>query len=321
MNRLRTLLPAVLAAAALSSPAGAQGVVEYFHLDALGSVRAVSNQAGVLVERHDYLPFGEECTTGPCATNPPGTNTFKFTGKERDQESGLDYFGARYYGSRLARFTSVDPVYTWNDNLVDPQRWNRYAHGRNNPLRYVDPDGRAIKGHHYVPKQIYENIAGLSDEAFEFFRRATTDGPIPGDVHKWNQAHIDYSGRVQDLWNAWSEAKHIDPSRMTAGQANQFLEHVAADPHAKKYLNRIHSALGTRLGARIRWLGRVAKVLLIASVAETLMAEGVEAAAHEAAEDVVWPIPIPEENLTKEERDGARNMGAIMRMGLEGPPQ
>jgi RHS repeat-associated protein len=54
------------------------------------------------------------------------------------------YFGARYYQAKLARFTTVDPVYTWRDNLVDPQRWNRYAYGRNNPLKYVDPDGKAI---------------------------------------------------------------------------------------------------------------------------------------------------------------------------------
>ena len=53
------------------------------------------------------------------------------------------YFGARYYGSKIGRFTTTDPVYTWQENLVDPQRWNRYAYARNNPLRYTDPDGRA----------------------------------------------------------------------------------------------------------------------------------------------------------------------------------
>ena len=42
----------------------------------------------------------------------------------------------------VGRFTTVDPVYTWQENLEDPQRWNRYAYVRNNPLRYVDPDGR-----------------------------------------------------------------------------------------------------------------------------------------------------------------------------------
>jgi RHS repeat-associated protein len=99
-----------------------------------------------VIERHDYLPFGEECTTGPCASNP-GLNAGqprKYTGKERDKETGLDYFGARYHGSKIGRFTTVDPVYNWQENLVDPQRWNRYAYARNNPLRYVDPDGREV---------------------------------------------------------------------------------------------------------------------------------------------------------------------------------
>jgi RHS repeat-associated protein len=128
-----------------AAAAGAQ-VVEYYHVDAVGSVRALTSQAGQVIERHDYLPFGEECTTGPCASNP-GLNAGqprKYTGKERDKETGLDYFGARYYGSKIGRFTTTDPVYTWQENLVDPQRWNRYAYARNNPLRYVDPDGRTI---------------------------------------------------------------------------------------------------------------------------------------------------------------------------------
>jgi RHS repeat-associated protein len=69
-----------------------------------------------------------------------------FTGKERDAETGQDYFEARYLRSGVGRFTTIDPVYTWSENLEDPQRWNRYAYVRNNPLRYTDPDGRVIDG-------------------------------------------------------------------------------------------------------------------------------------------------------------------------------
>ncbi len=120
------------------------GRVEYYHRDALGNVRVVTDETGQVPERHDYLPFGEECTTGACATNPGLTDgqPRRFTGKERDSETGLDYFGARYYAQHLGRFTSIDPVFTWRENLLDPQRWNRYAYVTNNPLRYVDPDGR-----------------------------------------------------------------------------------------------------------------------------------------------------------------------------------
>ena len=50
------------------------------------------------------------------------------------------YFGARYYGSKIGRFTTADPVRTMRA-LSDPQQWNRYAYARNNPLRYLDPLG------------------------------------------------------------------------------------------------------------------------------------------------------------------------------------
>jgi RHS repeat-associated protein len=129
----------------LPSAAMAQ-VVEFYHLDALGSVRAVTNEQGGIVEQRDYLPFGEEwCgASGFCDPAAPGQGQpRRFTAKERDTETGLDYFGARYYGARLARFTTIDPVFTWEENLADPQRWNRFAYGLNNPLRHLDPDGRA----------------------------------------------------------------------------------------------------------------------------------------------------------------------------------
>ena len=136
-----SLLLAVLLACPL--PARAQGV-EYYHLDGIGNVRAVTNQAGQVTERHDYLPFGEECTVGVCAGNPQvgAGQAKKFTGKERDTETSLDYFGARYYGNTLGRFTSVDPVLNVKATLPDPQRWNVYSYVSNRPLLLVDPDGR-----------------------------------------------------------------------------------------------------------------------------------------------------------------------------------
>ncbi len=65
----------------------------------------------------------------------------EFTGKERDAETGLDYFGARYFSGAQGRFTSPDP-HNEGAQLVDPQSWNMYAYVGNNPLRYVDPDGQ-----------------------------------------------------------------------------------------------------------------------------------------------------------------------------------
>ena len=66
------------------------------------------------------------------------------TGKERDGETGLDYFGARYMSAAQGRFTSADAPFA--DQFVeDPQSWNLYAYTRNNPLRYIDDDGRGAK--------------------------------------------------------------------------------------------------------------------------------------------------------------------------------
>ena len=138
-----------LVAAAVSAllfavlPISGWAAVEYYHLDALGSVRAVTDQTGAVVERHDYLPFGEECTTGACASNPGAGagRPKKFTGKERDSETGLDYFEARYYTAWLGRFSTTDPL-ALSNGTPDPQRWNRYAYCRNNPLNRIDSDGR-----------------------------------------------------------------------------------------------------------------------------------------------------------------------------------
>jgi RHS repeat-associated protein len=111
--------------------------VTYYYTDAIGSVRMTTDGAGGSVTRYDYLPFGEPWPSA-------GPDVRQFAGKERDSESGLNYFGARYYANQTARFTTVDPVLDRAAASADPQQWNRYAYVRNNPLRFVDPDGREI---------------------------------------------------------------------------------------------------------------------------------------------------------------------------------
>jgi RHS repeat-associated protein len=165
-------LPSLAAAQAGTS-------VEYYHLDAVGSVRAVTDQAGNVVRRHDYFPFGE----GDGTTT--GQDAVRFAGKERDAESGLDYFGARYYASRTGRFTTVDPQMGTELALVDPQRWNRYAYSLNNPLRYTDPDGRSPKlailafkvGHAlYKGYDVYSTVEGVVDAGGTLIKADATPG-------------------------------------------------------------------------------------------------------------------------------------------------
>jgi len=69
---------------------------------------------------------------------------YKFTGKERDTESGLDYFGARYYASSMGRWMSPDPLYLELHRLTDPQQLNLYSYVRNSPLTLTDPNGMDI---------------------------------------------------------------------------------------------------------------------------------------------------------------------------------
>ena len=108
--------------------------VTYFQLDAIGSVRMITDASGQVVQRHDFLPFGTEWLP------PPPTEPMLFTAKEHDGETAFDYSGARYYGALTGRFTTVDPGHVAGD-VFNPQTWNAYAYALNNPLRYVDPGG------------------------------------------------------------------------------------------------------------------------------------------------------------------------------------
>jgi RHS repeat-associated protein len=100
--------------------------------------------------RHDYLPFGEELQAGiggrtmAQGYNAQDDTRQRFTSKERDTESGLDFVEARYYASIQGRFTSTDPMMITGDRLMDPQEINLYNYARNNPLRFSDPTGEDI---------------------------------------------------------------------------------------------------------------------------------------------------------------------------------
>ena len=129
-----------------TAPSGA-AQTEYRTADHLGSTRVVTDATQAVVARRDFYPFGGriENTWGgrtqiaAYAENPGFTQ--RFTAKERDGESNLDYFLARYYASSLGRFTSADPVQITIDRLIFPQQLNRYAYTQNNPLVFVDPTG------------------------------------------------------------------------------------------------------------------------------------------------------------------------------------
>jgi RHS repeat-associated protein len=118
---------------------------QYLTVDALGSTRLMMTGAQAS-ERHDFQPFGLE-DFGDSGTWRAGVTGYnvdtvrqKFTGQERDNESYLDFFQARYFSGIQGRFTSPDPGNA-GAGLGDPQSWNGYAYVSGNPLAFTDPSG------------------------------------------------------------------------------------------------------------------------------------------------------------------------------------
>jgi RHS repeat-associated protein len=116
---------------------------EYYHADHLGSARKMTDTGGGIVWSATYLPYGQLYSETGTATNH-----YKFTGKVRDSETGLDYFGARYYGSNMGRFLTPDwsaaPTPVPYADLNDPQTLNLYGYVRNNPTNKIDADGHSL---------------------------------------------------------------------------------------------------------------------------------------------------------------------------------
>ena len=106
----------------------------YYHTDHLGSTRLVTDEDKNIVTAATYHPFGETC-------DEEGSEDYLFTGKERD-ETGLYYYGARYYDPELGRFLTRDPLMGGKGN---PQSLNRYTYCVSNPVKLVDPTGLAYK--------------------------------------------------------------------------------------------------------------------------------------------------------------------------------
>jgi RHS repeat-associated protein len=118
----------------------------YLTPDPLGSVRLETDSLGGVTKCLDYAPFGESLAgnygrTATCFTST--ANVPQFTGQYRDQETQIDFFEARFYASAQGRFLSPDAPLADQDP-GDPQSWNLYAYGRNNPLSNVDPTGKFV---------------------------------------------------------------------------------------------------------------------------------------------------------------------------------
>ncbi|HET8661435.1 MAG TPA: SpvB/TcaC N-terminal domain-containing protein [Micromonosporaceae bacterium] len=115
----------------------------HYHPDHQGSSRDVTDPLGQLFQHTEFFPYGE--TWVKEKSNIEWTPNM-FTGKELDEETGLYYFGARYYDPRTSQFVSTDPAYAAGPEpaLDNGASVNLYGYGANNPMRFVDPEGADV---------------------------------------------------------------------------------------------------------------------------------------------------------------------------------
>jgi RHS repeat-associated protein len=138
----------------IESFASKRGTNKYFyHNDHLGSVNVITDISGTRVQLNEYDPWGGVSKT--VGTIDP---THRFTGKELDPESGLYYYGGRYYDQEISRFISPDPFIQAPAN---PQALNRYSYTLNNPQNYIDPSGLFFKKLFKSIGKFFKNIVKI----------------------------------------------------------------------------------------------------------------------------------------------------------------
>jgi RHS repeat-associated protein len=187
----------------------------HFHLsDPLGTRRMQLNTLGQIEESCFSLPYGDQlsCTKTALSTADDATE-HHFTGKERDTESGNDYFGARYYASSMGRWMSPD----WNEKvepvpyskLDDPQTLNLYTYVLNNPLVLADADGHTTDT--YVPDidkhggahidrytKGGQNVGRYRPDGTPIKFKGKTPGPVPNaDKGKFGEAAAEIEKKQQ----------------------------------------------------------------------------------------------------------------------------
>ena len=226
--------------------------MNHYAYDAIGNMRFEWYHAwGV----SDYYPFGAEIAL----QSPDPSNQFKFAGKERDSESGNDNFRARFYSSSLGRFMSPDPYNSMmirqgmkagglredaagnflKGFLEDPQNWNKYTYGLNNPLRFVDPTGAAPQdGHHLISERTTFDVIGKA------FTDAIKTGPLSGNGFPnqpgFNVMHRLYNAEVNKMLNEAME-KAGPTERWSIQQWKDFANSVlnSEEPAIKEFLDEL----------------------------------------------------------------------------------
>ena len=130
----RIIVPLIYLAILLSTRAHAQApeTVKYIHTDALGSIVAITDANGQVIERREYEPYGAQL-------QPDLQDGTGYTGHVQDASTGMVYMQQRYYDPQIGRFLSIDPVVA---NPEGGDNFNRYWYANNSPYNFTDHDGR-----------------------------------------------------------------------------------------------------------------------------------------------------------------------------------
>jgi RHS repeat-associated protein len=181
--------------------------------DHLGSTRMVVDRSGSLggIRRHDFATFGEELSAGVGIRNSNigyslDAVSQKFVSKKRDTETGFDFFGARYYASIQGRFTSVDPSQVSID-IGNPQSWNRYSYTLNNPLAYIDHNGKwSTEIHERIIDMAFK---GWSEKNIKIIKQASKDmdNPLYGGQNEDRSYQHAMKARKESSWEAEKRMK------------------------------------------------------------------------------------------------------------------
>jgi RHS repeat-associated protein len=173
--------------------------VHYYFSDHLGSADVITNPNGTQIQKEsDYYPYG-----GEIVVSGSDINNYKFSGKERDSESGLDNFGARYDSSSLGRFMTPDwaarPTAVPYAVFGDPQSLNLYGYVRNDPVSRADLDGHAAEA------DAIKNMADVSMFGYGFWGMGAV---APGDL--LSQSNIQ-NKEIRAQQHALAEAQNQKP--------------------------------------------------------------------------------------------------------------
>lgn len=178
----------------------------YIHPDNLGGSRVITDSAGNNAQTLYYQPFGEIRVNNKTGAYDEKR---KYTGHLHDDETNLEYMEARYYNAQWGRFTSEDPLFLQIGAsqesaklLSDPQSLNSYAYARNNPLKYVDPDGR-----------------DWMEDTNNFFKTANDRVRQIGDLLTFGQFSnaFDAAQQVSNEWSTAYDQGNLDAAKILSG--------------------------------------------------------------------------------------------------------